>query len=69
MDEAMTTVRTLLVASGLPATEEEVTALAAGYPALRASVDELYAAPEVRYLDPALRFRADAVSVGIDWAD
>lgn len=61
------TVRTLLAQNGIPATEAEIAALAAGYPALRASVDALYALTEVRYLDPALRFRADAVGPATDW--
>jgi hypothetical protein len=67
MDE--TTVRSMLAAAGLPASDAEVAALTAAYPIQRAGVDELYTAPEVRYLDPALRFRADAVAPGVDWAD
>jgi hypothetical protein len=54
------TVRTLLAQNGIPATEAEIAALAAGYPALRASVDALYAPTEVRYLDPASMSSASA---------
>jgi hypothetical protein len=56
----------LLAAAGLPASEEEVQALAAQYPAIRAGADALYAPPAGRYVDPALRFHADATIT--DWA-
>ena len=65
MPEPTAEVRMLLDAAGLPASDEEVAALAAHYPALREATDALYAPPEVRYADPALRFRADAQIV--DW--
>jgi hypothetical protein len=54
------TVRALLRAAGLPASDPEIAAYAAGFAGLRAGVEMLYAAPEVRHVDPALRFRADA---------
>ncbi|HEX4360773.1 MAG TPA: hypothetical protein VH141_24785 [Pseudonocardia sp.] len=66
MPEPSTEVRLLLAAAGLPASDDEVAALAAHYPALREATDALYAPPEVRYADPALRFRAEAEIV--DWA-
>ena len=59
-------VRTLLAAAQLPASEAEIARLAAGYPAYRAAADALYAVPEARYADPALRFKAEARIV--DWA-
>ncbi|HZZ45566.1 MAG TPA: hypothetical protein VFE65_01630 [Pseudonocardia sp.] len=59
-------VRMLLDAAGLPASDDEVAALAAHYPAIRAAADALYTPPAVRYVDPALRFRADASIT--DWA-
>ena len=52
--------------AGLPASDAEVAALAAHYPALREATDALYAPAAVRYADPALRFRADAAIV--DWS-
>jgi hypothetical protein len=58
--EAVAVLRTLLDAAGLPATEAEIVSYAEGYPAQRAAVDALYAVPEARYVDPALRFRAGA---------
>jgi hypothetical protein len=61
------TVRLLLTAAALPATEPEIQALATAYPHQRAAVDALYAAPGVRYADPALRFRAEARIT--DWAE
>ncbi|TYB65404.1 hypothetical protein FXF51_19505 [Nonomuraea sp. PA05] len=56
----------LLAAAGLTVPEDEIEVIAAGYPLQRAGVDALYAVPEARYADPALRFRADARIV--DWA-
>lgn len=64
--ESTAVVRTLLAAAGLPASAGEIDALAAHYPAHRAAVDGLYAVPEARYVDPALRFAAAARIV--DWA-
>jgi hypothetical protein len=66
--ETTNAVRTMLAAARLPASEPEIAALTAGYPAMLAGVEALYAPPEVRYLDPALRFRADAVARVVDWA-
>ncbi|UBU17496.1 hypothetical protein [Nonomuraea gerenzanensis] len=56
----------LLAAAGLSVPEAEIEVIAAGYALQRAGVDALYAVPEARYADPALRFRADARIV--DWA-
>lgn len=57
----------LLTAAGLTVPEDEIALIAAGYDLQRAGVDALYAVPEARYVDPALRFRADARIV--DWAE
>jgi hypothetical protein len=57
----------MLAAAGLSPSPEEVTAIAAAYPALREAVDALYQVPEARYADPALRFRA-ADTARSDWA-
>jgi hypothetical protein len=58
--------RTRLAAAGLPASDAELADLAAALPLQRAAVDALYAVPAARYVDPALRFRADAAIV--DWS-
>ncbi|MBF8193452.1 hypothetical protein ITP53_48825 [Nonomuraea sp. K274] len=60
------TVGRLLAAAGLTVPENEIELLAAGYALQRAGVDALYAVPEARYADPALRFRADARMT--DWS-
>ncbi|WP_378740129.1 hypothetical protein [Nocardia brasiliensis] len=52
------TVRALLDAACLPATEAEIRALATGFVAYRASINALYTVEAARYADPALRFRA-----------
>ncbi|MCE0768201.1 hypothetical protein LWC35_35690 [Pseudonocardia kujensis] len=62
------TVRALLQEAGIPASDVEIEAYATAYPGIRAGVEALYAPAEVRYLDPALRFRADAVGPETDWA-
>jgi hypothetical protein len=62
------TVRSLLRGAGIPASDTEIEACAATYPSVRAGVEALYVPPEVRYLDPAPRFRADAVGPETDWA-
>ena len=59
-------VKTLLDAAGLPASEAEITAYAAGFAEQRAAVDALYTVPEARYAAPALHFRAS--SRVADWA-
>jgi hypothetical protein len=59
-------VRTRLAAAGLPADDTELADLAAALPGQRAAVAALYAVPAARYVDPALRFRADAAIV--DWS-
>jgi hypothetical protein len=48
-----TTVETLLAAAGLTPAPDEIDELAAGYAAMRANVDLLYA-PEFRSADPLL---------------
>ncbi|WP_107656822.1 hypothetical protein [Nocardia suismassiliense] len=60
MSEPLGTVRVLLGAAGLPANEAEMAGLAATYPEYRAAIDALYAVPAARYVDPALRFHAQA---------
>lgn len=60
MDDHIATIRTLLAAAGLTASEQEVEAFAAAYPANRAAADALYAVPATRYVDPALRFAAQS---------
>ena len=52
------TVRELLGAAGLPASEAEIEAYASAYPELRERIAGLYAAVDMRDLPPALRFRA-----------
>lgn len=51
-----TTVRALLGAAGIPATEEEIAQLAVDYPRLRALVEILHTMPAARYEAPALHF-------------
>lgn len=58
-------VRAMLAAAGLPASEEELTGLAAAYPVLRSAVDALYADPALRYVSPGLHVHAEARIV--DW--
>jgi hypothetical protein len=65
-EPATRTLRTLLDAAGLPASDAEVAALVDQYPAMRAGVDALYLPPAARYVDPALRFRADVAPIS-DW--
>ena len=49
------TVRALLEAAEIPASEEEIAKFVEMYPALRSGADALYA-DEWRYEEPALRF-------------
>jgi hypothetical protein len=60
-------VRTMVAAAGLPASEAEIRAFAGAYRLQRAAADALYAVPAARYVDPALRFRADARIT--DWSE
>jgi hypothetical protein len=53
-DEA--TVRTLLAAAGIPASEEEILTFAEDYPRLRGMAELLHAVPEARYEAPGLLF-------------
>lgn len=62
------TVRALLAAAGLPASEAEIEAHAAAYPELREKIAALYAAGDMRDLSPALRFRADTAGSEVDRA-
>ncbi|MCW2916189.1 MAG: hypothetical protein JWN52_4257 [Actinomycetia bacterium] len=57
----------LLARAGLPAGEPQIAMLAAGYDLQNTGIAMLYAVPEARYADPALRFRADARIV--DWSE
>ncbi|WP_326568888.1 hypothetical protein VSH64_45280 [Amycolatopsis rhabdoformis] len=52
-------VRGLLAAAGMPASEAEVAACVASVPVVRGMAALLHAAEGLRYLDPALRFRAE----------
>ncbi|MFB4318312.1 hypothetical protein [Actinomadura sp. 21ATH] len=52
--------RRLMARSGLTPTDAELAAFAAAFDMQRAGIDLLYAVPEARYADPALRFRAGA---------
>ncbi|MEW2359653.1 hypothetical protein [Spirillospora sp. NPDC029432] len=52
--------RRLMARSGLTPTDTELTAFAAALDMQRAGIDLLYAVPEARYADPALRFQAGA---------
>jgi hypothetical protein len=65
MDQHEAAVRELLAAARIPASESECAAAAAALPAVQAGVESLYAIPDARYVDPALRFRADVSEV--DW--
>ena len=56
----VTTVRALLGAAGLPASDTEIEAYSSGFPGLRAGLDMLHNAAGARYIDPALRFRAES---------
>ncbi|GAA2156909.1 hypothetical protein [Actinomadura napierensis] len=56
----------LMSRAALPLSAAELAELAASYPLQQAGVEALYAVPEARYTDPALRFRADARIT--DWA-
>jgi hypothetical protein len=49
----------LLSRARLPLSAVELAELAASYPLQQAGVEALYAVPEARYVDPAMRFRAD----------
>lgn len=65
-EDSREVLKTLLAAAQLPASDAEIDGYAAGYGAQRAAVDALYAVPEARYVEPALRFRAaDRIE---DWA-
>jgi hypothetical protein len=57
----------LLARAGLPASEPQIAMLAAGYDLQNTGIAMLYAVPEARYADPALRFHADARIV--DWSE
>jgi len=63
-DEA--TVRMVLEASRIPATDAEVAALVPAYRQLRAMADLLHAVPDARYASPALHF--DPVPTFVSWA-
>lgn len=65
MDQHETAVRELLAAARIPVGETEIAAAAGALPGVQAGVEALYAIPEARYVDPALRFRAETADV--DW--
>jgi hypothetical protein len=50
------TVRAMLAAAGIPATEEEIITFVEDYPRLRGMVEMLHAVPEARYEAPGLLF-------------
>lgn len=53
------TVRTLLSAAGLKLPEDELAAVAAGYPAMRAQLDEMFTLPMPREETPDLSLRLE----------
>jgi hypothetical protein len=53
------TVRTLLSAAGLELPDDELAAVAAGYPAMRAQLDEMFTLPMPREATPDLTLRLD----------
>jgi hypothetical protein len=59
------TVRTLLAAAGIPATEEEILTFAEDYPRLRGMVELLHAVSEARYEAPGLLF--DPTPTFVEW--
>lgn len=65
---AADTVRELLGAAGLPASDTEIEAYAAAYPEFRGRIAALYSSVEMRDLAPALRFRAAPPDPQGDWA-
>jgi hypothetical protein len=60
-------VKTMLAVAGLPASDAEIEAYTPAYEMQRLAIDALYEVPEARYVDPALRFRAQGRIE--DWAD
>ena len=61
MSDAETAVTTLLREAGLPASAEEIAALAAAYPAFKQGIESLYAVADARYESPALHFEVSPV--------
>lgn len=59
MTDAETTVRTMLDAAGLPASEEEIEGLVRAYPDFKAGIESLYAVTDARYESPAMHFDPD----------
>ena len=53
-----TRVRALLAAAGLSLTDEQVEKYVRVYPTLRASADQLWQIPELRYEQPAVVYQA-----------
>lgn len=58
MTDPAATVRALVAAAGLQPEEEEILQAIAAYPALRASLDALHAAPVDREEQPQTLFRS-----------
>jgi hypothetical protein len=54
----------LLSRARLPLPAVELAELAASYPVQQAGIEALYAVPEARYVEPALRFRANSRPTG-----
>jgi hypothetical protein len=59
MVDADSVVRLMLSEARLPASEEELDALAKVYPRLKREIESLYAVTEARYELPALTFTPD----------
>jgi hypothetical protein len=57
-DETVAAVRLLMAAAGLTPGDDEIRALAGGYPALRQRVASLYQVDEARDQTPATTFQA-----------
>ncbi|MFI0357661.1 hypothetical protein [Actinomadura sp. 9N407] len=64
--QAIEDLRRLLARSGLVPSDAELAALAGSLEAQQMGIELLYAVPEARYADPALRFRAGARMT--DWS-
>jgi hypothetical protein len=56
MNHVETLVRAVLEDRGVPASDEEIGALVAAYPAFRARLESLYAVTDARHEQPAVSF-------------
>jgi hypothetical protein len=59
MNEVETLVKMALEHAGVPASDEEIEAVAAAYPSFKAGVESLYAVSDARYESPVLSFLPD----------